>query len=556
VPHQTQYEWRALVWASDGTPKSTITPDDAVLRIDSLNITPANQFIDYGEATITAVGALVSISPRDVVRLDTREVGAVGWVTRYLGVCTLAGSPRSAREQTFRFAGLRQRLRETLVSTPYLESGDAASFARAVLSTHALPYGVTYSASDFPDVGMTLGDRYPQLESIAALLDAICEANGAFVVPSGESYAYAGVTYTAAQAVPALAWGVDSHGVWLHRNPAVTLALSEDDYGVRVEWGSINAEDTVDRVRLVYATGFDPEFTRPSPLLGLSDDPKAPTPVPLARAFTLPDSDLAAELVAPVANPRDFMTNHITSSSSSNVTNPANAFDEDPVTYAEKTADASLFGTLTFSTPKLDTVPACILYIDALVGATAIPGISGAYALRLTSESTDHLTAVNVYGGVPPEAASARRQQFAWLLAPPAWTATLTDYSGHGGWTALLDIAEGTRVYDARLYVPDVDVGGVASAQLARSFMRPNAPDAAVIERAGLHLPYQNRLLLTPHSGSAIELVIERVEVTLSPEEGAITRYHVGSPFDGALLAQRAVLQGIAEREARKRRLP
>ena len=552
MPHQTQYEWRALVWASDGTAKTTITPEHAVLRIDSLNLTPGT-YQDCGEATITAVGSLVDISPRDVIRLDAREDGTVSWFPRYRGVCTLAGSPRSMREQSFRFVGLKRRLAETLVEDAYLASGDAVAIARSVLSTHTLPFGVTYAAADFVDVGMTLGDRYPNLETIADLMDAITEANGAFVVPSGETHSYAGVTYTAGQVVPALAWGVDTQGAWMHRNPHSTLALSEDDHGVRVEWGSINAEDTIDRVRLVYASGFDPGFTRPSPLLGLTDDPKAPVPIPLARAFALPDSDYAAEVMIAVENPRDFMTNHITSWSSDYMLDAAHAFDEDPSTYAVKDPMDGGFGTLTFSTPKLDTVPACILYLDALISTNAIPLIAGTFAVRLSSNSTDAVVTVNVFGGIPPDDESARRQQYAFLLAPPAWTSSETDFSGHGGWSVTLSLSEETRVYDARLYVPDVDVGGLASAKLARSFMRPSTPDVAVVERIGLHFPFENRLLLTPATGSAIELVIERVELALSPEDGAVTRYHVGSPFDGELLAQKAVLQGIAEREAKRR---
>ena len=551
MPHQTQYEWRALVWASDGTAKTTITAEHAVLRIDSLNVTPGT-YQDCGEATITAVGALVDISPRDVMQIDAREAGAPSWTPRYRGVCTLAGSPRSMREQAFRFVGLKRRLAETLVNTPYLESGDAVAFARSVMSTHALPVGIAYAAADFVDVGMTLGDRYPNLESVADLLDAIAEANGAFVVPASETHSYAGVTYTAGQVVPALAWGVNTQGAWMHRNPGSVLALSEDDYGVRVEWGTINAEDTVDRVRLVYASGYDPDYTRPSPLLSLTDAPKAPAPIPLARAFALPGSDLAAEVLVAVENPRDFMTNHITNWSSDNMLHAANAFDEDPSTYAFP--DLGAMGTLTFSTPKLDTVPACILYLDALVGTEEIDAILGSYALRLNSGSDDAVLAVNVRGGVPPETEAAHRQQFAWLLAPPAWVSSGTDWSDHPGWQVILSVGGDSRVYDARLYVPDVDVGGLASAKLARSYMRPNAPDVAVVERVGLHAPLENRLLLTPHSGSPIELVIERVEITLSPEDGAVTRYHVGSPFDGELLAQRAVLTGIAEREAKRRR--
>jgi hypothetical protein len=63
--------------------------------------------------------------------------------------------------------------------------------------------------------------------------------------------------------------------------------------------------------------------------------------------------------------------------------------------------------------------------------------------------------------------------------------------------------------------------------------------------------PLFTNIDLTPEVGSAIEVPVERVQYSVTTAEGVTTTYHAGQPFDGELLSERVVLEGLARRAVR-----
>jgi len=239
--------WRLVVLHADGS-SHVYQAESDVLRLDSFDVTPAG---DCGEALLTVLGSSVVLPPRAIVTLETSPDGSV-WTPRYRGLVVVAASTRTLQPQTVKLVGLRQRFYELTVEAARVSGGDVAAMAHEVLDALTLPFSLSLPAS-FPDTGFQFGDRFPQLETVGAFLDALVEAVPQFVVPVGGSYTYDGVTYGEGEVVPGVEWGVDAAGLVFFRRPASSgVSVSESDAGVGVSWGQVNAESVVNAVRLVY----------------------------------------------------------------------------------------------------------------------------------------------------------------------------------------------------------------------------------------------------------------------------------------------------------------
>jgi len=53
----------------------------------------------------------------------------------------------------------------------------------------------------------------------------------------------------------------------------------------------------------------------------------------------------------------------------------------------------------------------------------------------------------------------------------------------------------------------------------------------------------------TPEGETEVTVPVERIQYTLTPNDGLVTTYELGQAFDAELLSERAVLKGLA-REA------
>lgn len=567
-----QHEWRLLVTSPDGDPKPTISIDDAVASLDAFDVDGMGNSL---EATLTALPASVDLALRDVVTLEARQSGG-DWIAYYRGMVTIAGNPRSAQLQQYRLVGLKQRFYEITHPLSRVPAGDVASMARASLTAATLPVGVAYDAANAPDVGFELGDRYPAFESVGETLDALARTAGAFIVPTGETYQYDGVTFTEGDLIPAVQWGVDAAGeVFFRRAVKVSTVVSEGASGVRVEWLEAQAEEVADRVRLVYAAGTNTEnLTRlmrlptPGPV-GPSED-LPPVWRPLTRVFSIGQGDIDevlglrgtdaldadAERVVTLDNPGDLMTRIESIDRVSNVTESfwtglENAFDGDLGTYATNNTSAIIGQSFSSDEPGKGpfSTGEAVLQLDFRVfdqGSVIRPY----YALV-------QVNWINV--GIDASAVTAQWEfggndndddRFVSILLPLLLPAATADEYPPSRRLVIVTLPANTRLYRFGLLVPDSDVGGVASKRVATTLAKLPSTAASRLTRHGLHQP-TTWIRLTTRDDATIEAPIERVEYRITRDAGATTEYHVGSAFNADLEQQRIILERLARRATR-----
>lgn len=537
--------------ATTGTVKGTITPADHVVRIDSFEVFTDG---DCGEANLTALADSVNINPRDVIVISTQADGELTPTQRYRGVCVLAGSPEGADPQRFRFAGLRSRFYEITTPVARIEGDDVSRMTEdvttAIEAGPGFPVGIGgWAYAGYPMTGFVLGDRYPALESVGETLDALAATVGAFIVPGGETYEYGGHTYLAGDVVPAVRWGVDAAGLLNLRRPAhvAPLAVSEASEGVVVRWQGTSAERVVDRVRLVYAAGYVTERLKTFVLRELVEPYAYTNPsgagIPMSRLFTNGDG-FNSERVVPIEGPRDYMVRFSDEQHAEydQIIDWANAFDGDDGTYAESDP---VFEPATW-THVIFGNPEAVVYLDI----DFVDHPKSAEVLIEYNAGPVNPRSFMIYSFEAAEADDPTRIRVAIPALVPVERAGL---SWHGLRALLLTSSFGVRVHRFDTYVPDVDEGGTASEKLASGYFIGVPPAVASVELLGMHDPVEN-VTLTPASGAAaLDLHIERTEYAISTERGATTTYHAGQPYEGDLMAQRAVLDALAARAARKR---
>ncbi len=546
------------VWRLQITPITGATPyfldaDDAIESLPSFSVDTQGGGL---EATFTGVGGELGIRPLDGVRFYTRATPASAWVMRYAGRVMLAPSPHETSLGAYRMIGTKELAYVKTVTAPMIPGGDVGLMARALAD--GTPGGPLYRAWDIPALDLQLGDRFPQYESLGEALDALAETCGAFIVPSGGSYAYDGTAYSTGARVPPVQWGLRNltSGLYFRRPPPNTVSLDESEPGVRVEWEAVSGADTIAFVRLVYASQFagDDLIMPPMSITSVSQTVLAPFAQPLNQVHQSATSAITRERVVAVEGPRDFMTEAPTTVLPFNITNPGFATDGNPDTYAEVSNPPGGEGDLVISASITPAQRGCLLYVDFDVGDTNLFGRN--HALWITTHLGEYLepfkAQVRMRYGFAADAARPRfRRVIPVLLPADAPTGTVYNSVRVSVYMQL-----GCRVYDARVYVPHPASGNNPARTLAASFMREPVSDAASVERIGAHPPVSN-VHLTPVTGSPVTLPVERIEYSVTRERGVVTRYHIGQAFDGELESERAVLEALAiaqaDREARKR---
>lgn len=568
-----QHEWRLLVTSPDGDPKPTISIDDAVASLDAFDVDGMGNSL---EATITAKPSAVDLGLRDVVTLEAR--GPVGsWVPYYRGIVTIAGNPRSSGLQQYRLVGLKRRFYEVTCPLSFVPGGDAAAMARAILDALTLPIGASFDASDAPDVGFELGDRFPALESVGDALDALAVTVGAFVVPVGESYEYDGAVFGEGALVPAVRWGVTADGrVFWRRAVEASSHVTEGAPGVRVEWSEAQAEEVADCVRLVYAAGTNLDtLTRAD---RLPDDfnaeaiPLAPVFRPLSRVFSIEQGDIDevlglrgtealnanAEKVVTLDNPGDLMTRveniaWLASTNESLWADLENAFDGDPGTYATNSVVASVgqfFVGDELAQGGPFTTGEAILHLEFRVfdqGSSVWPLYAKVWSLWLNATVPDSQVAVLwEFGGNEND-----DDRYVSLIVPLLVPAQTADGYPPTRLNVYAILPANTRLYRFGVLVPDGDVGGVGSKRVATTLAQLPTTAASLITLPGLHPP-STWVALTTRDDDLVEAPVERVEYRITRDAGAITAVHVGQAFDAELEQQRVILERLARRATRE----
>lgn len=562
---RTALRWRLTAITAEswgGTPRVTIDADDGVAAIDTLTLSPLGDSLD---GQLTADPSAADLRPRDAVTFETHDLTTDTWVPRWAGIVTTAGNPRATSPQTYRLAGIRQRMYEKIVQLTYVPEGDVGEMVRAVLAASTtLPAGITYDAADVPDLGFTMGGRAGAFETAGDFLDAMTATVGPFVVPPGETYAYDGRTYAAGEVVPPAEWGVRPDGAIYFRrtkpgNPG-PLIFSPTDARTNVEWAPINAEDATGTPLLVYAGQINTqdaaitEATYRNPG-GSTVRAKSALPLhPIARLNGRTPLDGNNPPVASTVyldGPADFMakTPGLTAPSTTGVTNPGNAIDGDPATFATCTggpapmhllitkASAQRDGAwrVTYATSVESSLPLmCRLQYVEVLPSTG--GMSISYVLPHTGGEIK-----TIWLPFP---------MFAEYTGSRATLEPRLTISSNSNTAGLILVA---NIYEVEYWQPDCDlttpVDASKSARYADALKRnPASLEVARITYDGL--PDLNRAakILQPSPAPAVKVDIERATLALTVDGGVRTTYYAGQAWPATVKEQQVMLARLARR--------
>lgn len=539
--------WRILVTAPDGTPKTTITSTAQVASIDSLQVDGGGSCL---EASLTAVPTAVDLGPRDVITVQASSDGFASVLASFFkGYITSAGAQRGSRLQTFRAVGLKQRAYEVPITAARIAGADVATMAYGVFNTYLNPAIVRGADLLFGSprlLGFQLGDRYPALETAGDLLDALAATVGAFTVPAGESYTYNGHVYAAGELVPAVRWGAGVNGLWFFHRPQGRVALNEGARRVDVEWTARSAEEVFDRAILIYATELNGDAVVRT---AAGEQIAEPNPRPLFLASG--SGPYQATRVEVLDAPLDFMVDDPASQmSSGTITDPGNAYDGNPLTYAEFLgAGESLL--VQSQEPGIARVRVRVNDQTIGISATAVPPnveieLSWWNGATLRGSSTYRLD---------PTVAAEERTVILPVLAPAAFADVLTGFDRV--YRVRVYGASGVRCYELAYFVPEPD----AAERLAEALQRPPTPEVATIRYQGVintigavltPTGHPAVLELTDLTGATVAMPVERYDASLTVDGGALLTVHAGQAFDADAEAQRVVLERLARRAVAK----
>lgn len=533
------FAWRVLVTAPDGSPKPTIGVTDAVARIDSLT---TDGMGSCQEAIITALPSAVDLAVRDVIEVQYSLDGGSTWEAAvWKGYVTSAPDARNARLQTYRAVGLKQRLYERVITAGVVAGGDVATVAYGLMNS-ALALGIEgfdLPFGGFPVLGFTVGDRASGLETFGDALDAMAAQVGAFTVPTGESYTYDGRTWTEGEVVPAVRWGVDAAGRGYFARPtADPVAFSEADRRVEVAWAPVSAEQVNDRVTLVYAS----ELTSGGVLRVGDQEDFDQVVVPLyAQAGS---GDLQADRVVVLDGPLDFMEDApVVQTWGGPITNPANAFDGNPATFAEFSGGGA------FLQVRSNYATGCIVRVRLRINDQTI-GISATATPPNVEINMSFLNGLSQVASltylIQPTTTPAERLLVLPFLFPASIASTITAYR-----TTIFG-ASGVRCFSLESFTPiAADIP-----RLAEAFTRVPQPAVAQVTYYGL-LPVPSSFVagsrrptatVTDLAGAPVTLNVERYELSFTADEGVVTRVYAGQAFQSDDEALRVVLERLARR--------
>lgn len=583
IPRTPPLEWRIRVWSGNawqqGTPKEELTPERGPMSLDALNLTPQGDSLD---GSFSLVPAGLALEPRDTLTVDLHD-GAT-WVPTYAGIITTAGNPRSTDRQTYRTAGIRQRLFETINQTGWVEEGDVAAQVRAVLSaSHHRPAGMTYTASDVPDLGFQLGPRATAYETVGDFLDAMAAYVGAFAVPPGETYTYDGHTYQAGEIVPPTRWGVRPDGAIFFRRPAPTDAatFAEGDQRTDVEWAQINAEDATGDIVLLYvgaANVDDPgvKFRVASaniPPLWSTSDPTEVIMQPIARLngrevldvnnapthATRHQVDGPLDLMDPVAASRfGFGVLEDVTGVPDGPDWPANTVDGNPNTYVELKPSLyeppPVINPVTTYTASLPTDQRDKEGVWKMVYRLENPGDEEEPLIHVDLGSSVGISYYLLHTGTD------RRTLWLPNLLPARWN---QDPRWPLGMRPIFQITWGMfgdrtgrflRIYELAYYTPDCDHytteatrAGSRSARYADAHRREPSPEVAQITYYGRG-PQAHELQVIPQDGAPVTAWAERITLALTTANGITTTYYAGQEWPAQVQEQRVLLERLARR--------
>jgi hypothetical protein len=564
-----------------------LTPALPLFSVDEFSVAPDGNAL---EATFRCVpskllntsGNPATIAVRSNIYIQTRPTGGT-FTTRWSGFVVLAGNPYSDNVETFRAVGFKKAFYETVLGrTISIAAGDVAAQANeirlGVLDSNNNVGGWSLSTPDMPTLGFTAGRYFPLLQTAGDALDALAATVGRFIVPAGETYTYDGVTFTAGQLVPPVTWGMRASltsslepKFFFRRSFANIGSVAETDLNAQVDWPAISAEKLNTRPVIQYFPNMDwsvltnPRITFPAASEG-------PLLLPVAQPMIYSSQSIGqTQAVVELPNPSNFLVPNQNYSSlsapedNSTFNDVSDAFDGDSTTAATGTYFDIIQYQVNTAIPASNqnlTVGQAAVRVDVeyseSIGFQIDIGHNYSFVF-----STARWTARYIAPPLIPESPATtitRRVKFDLPVLIPVEFAEVTKLIGGGTGnyrvSVLLLASDGSlsntgtlSVYDLRLHTPTAASNTVAE-QLVETFRIPNVAEAADVKIFGVE-PVRTRIDLTPAVGGVLQVPVERVTYSITTTEGVTTTYHAGQAFDGELVTERVVLEGLARRASR-----
>ena len=545
--------WRIIV--NPLTNPVTIGMSGPIDSLTSLAVAPSG---DCLEGVIIAQAHVTPIKLRDAVQVQVSENDGLTWSSVYYGMCVSAPSAHSRDLGVFRFAGVKRAYYETfpqqlppmpLYAGSIIPGGDVARMARAAAEAATLSIAAAqYDPDYFRELGFSLGPRSYGAQSFGDALDGLAEAVGSFIAPAGGHW-YDLVFYPAGSVVPAATWGVNADGFVFFQRPTLTPpVLDEKTERHTVDWLDDNGEEAVKALRIVYAE--QGPFTYERAWGGTLNLPHSDVNIPhhhdvstgnIGGFFPTLRAPAFPRKLLVLDDPIDFMTPVTFTHFSQTPLVPGfeNMFDGDDSTYAEPTAGSAV--RLRYERPSLLVR---ILFDQMTEEAT--------FTLRVRwSQQTG--------GDGPYRAVSkllyldAERGPLGLtdavipLLLPSDIDFTTFPASPALSLHVVMEFTPGIRVHRFVAYDADAQV---ANRLLGAHLRLPK--DSVGTVTAKYLAPPAHHAILAPADGTAdLTLDVQRIEYVITREDGLLTRYHAGQPFDSDLVSERVLLERLARQAAK-----
>lgn len=541
--------WALQIHNPNGTLRQTLTPNDPVHSIEWHTAGHG----DCLEATITGRG--LDLRPRDIVAILARDHAndANPPKLRYIGWVVEVPARRNPGLTTTRLMGGRKRLEEVITAEFRLGlivgANDVATMAIAAntfVDVNTPEGGTRFRAASAsipgtaPLQGFTAGPRWPQLETVAETLDALRLLVPGFTVEPSTTYTYDGRTYTAGQEVPPTEFGVMAHTqggqhraqVYFRRPNPTPQTLNELTDNLTIEWLPRSAEQVVDDVTVVLLVQHNADVASMTSHPELNEYNKGMS-LPVSWRYKHNGAPYGAALRVSADGDGWKTVDWALPHASAGWSNPANAFDGNPATYASSD----------------DVWPATL-------------------SRRAVSEAVFWRIRYSSY--IPVKITITRNDQFiTGLRSEHIWTLPSTDGAQADRWLqapslgdwlstfpALITIssdihdpeADEIRIYEVTPYGADYErLDQIAAGHV----VLPGTGDAAAITIPNRLAPIAWRWQIALAAGGTFTGVAELIHHRIAADTGLTTTVHIGQGLDSQAASARALLDSRVRQAVR-----
>ena len=546
-------EWRITFYdGANGSQIAQYTQSNpgGIASIDSVAV---NGLENCEEATFSAKPSdMASLVPGDQVEIETKYADEDNLKLIYVGLLVTVGNTNSNDLQTYKAVGYKEFFFDLLVpdldATDEVDAKTAAQSVITSLGTSDLP--VRFSTTvDSVSAGQVIKATPVGNKTAGELLDELATLAGPFVVESGETFTYNGVTFESGDIVPGIRWGIKpgSSGpvVFFERPVLNNVSLVEGAENTRTTFREVNDEEFVNKVAVEYIS----DFRVPNGWTDITSEQDSNYEVsPSVAFFDFSNGEKRGRSrTVKLDNPFPFLVDKAEYFTGLlNGSNIQNAFDGDDDTFAflngyeENNGSVSLF----FNVPETDPITfprrvGAIVRVVLEILDVVDPNLEDASSLERVTLTLDYNNFVDLryrFEGVD------EKSEGIFFIPHIVELGELKLDTLKVRISSFTDV----RLYSLQYFVLDLNEND-AMERFARAFVtepRTQATKHEVI--ADTDRGVSPLASFTTVNGSSETISIERVNHRVTTEDGYVVEYDLGQGFEAEALSEKSVIQGIA----------